>query len=175
VDFTITLASPSVTLQTYQTSTTTVTLASLGGFADTLGLTCGSLPTNVTCTLTPNSAKLAANATAAASLYLSTVTIPSRNALNHPGSAPQFPINLALLLSPAGLFAALAARRRCRSVLNFVLLAVFSMAALTLSGCGSLIYPLPSAQPGTYTIPITATGASTGLTHTAQLTLTISP
>jgi hypothetical protein len=175
VDFTITLASPSVTLQTYQTSTTTVTLASLGGFADTLGLTCGSLPTNVTCTLTPNSTKLAANATAAASLYLSTVTIPSRNALNHPGSAPQFPINLALLLSPAGLFAALAARRRCRSVLNFVLLAVFSMAALTLSGCGSLIYPLPSAQPGTYTIPITATGASTGLTHTAQLTLTISP
>ena len=176
VDFTITLASPSVTLQTYQTSTTTVTLASLGGFADTLGLTCGSLPTNVTCTLTPNSAKLAANATAAASLYLSTVTIPSRNALNRPVSAPEFPINLALMLSPAGLFTALAARRRRRfSVLNFVLLAAFFMAALTLAGCGSLIYPLPSAVPGTYTIPITATGASTGLTHTAQLTLTISP
>jgi hypothetical protein len=176
VDFTITLASPSVTLQTYQTSTTTVTLASLGGFADTLGLTCGSLPTNVTCTLTPNSAKLAANATAAASLYLSTVTIPSRNALNRPVSAPEFPINLALMLSPAGLFTALAARRRRRfSVLNFVLLAAFSMAALTLAGCGSLIYPLPSAVPGTYTIPITATGASTGLTHTAQLTLTINP
>ncbi|MGA1983931.1 MAG: FG-GAP-like repeat-containing protein, partial [Acidobacteriaceae bacterium] len=33
VDFTITLASPTVTLQTYQNSTTTVTLASLGGFA----------------------------------------------------------------------------------------------------------------------------------------------
>jgi hypothetical protein len=176
VDFTITLASPSVTLQTYQTSTTTVTLASLGGFADTLGLTCGSLPTNVTCTLTPNSTKLAANATAAASLYLSTVTIPSRNALNRPVSAPEFPINLALMLPPAGLFTALAARRRRRfSVLNFVLLAAFSMAALTLSGCGSLIYPLPSAVPGTYTIPITATGASSGLTHTAQLTLTISP
>jgi hypothetical protein len=176
VDFTIALASPSVTLQTYQTSTTTVTLASLGGFADTLGLTCGSLPTNVTCTLTPNSTKLAANATAAASLYLSTVTIPSRNALNRPVSAPEFPINLALMLSPAGLFTALAARRRRRfSVLNFVLLAAFFMAALTLAGCGSLIYPLPSAVPGTYTIPITATGASTGLTHTAQLTLTISP
>jgi uncharacterized membrane protein len=49
------------------------------------------------------------------------------------------------------------------------------MAALTLFGCGSLIYPLPSAQPGTYTIPITATGDSTGLAHAAQLTLTITP
>jgi hypothetical protein len=175
VDFTITLSSPSVTLQTYQTSTTTVTLASLGGFADTLSLTCGSLPADVTCTLTPNSTKLAANAAATASLYLSTVTIPSRNALNHPGPAPQFPINLALLLSPAGLFAALTARRRRRFALTFLLLAIFSMAALTLSGCGSLIYPLPSATPGTYTIPINATGASTGLTHAAQLTLTITP
>jgi hypothetical protein len=171
VDFTITLSSPSVTLQTYQTTTTTVTLASLGGFADTLSLTCGSLPADVTCTLTPNSTKLAANATATASLYLSTVTIPSRNALNR---SPQFPINLVLLLSPAGLFAALTARRRRRfSVFNFALLAAFSMTALTLSGCGSLIYPLPSATPGTYTIPITATGASTGLTHAAVLTLQI--
>ncbi|MGA1984423.1 MAG: hypothetical protein ABSG84_18385, partial [Acidobacteriaceae bacterium] len=155
------------------------TLASLGGFADTLALTCGSLPADVTCTLTPNSTKLAANATASASLYLSTVTIPSRNALNR---APQLPINLALLLSPAGLFAALTARRRRRPGLNFVLLATLSAAltlsgcgSLTLSGCGSLVYPLPSAAPGTYTIPITATGASTGLTHAAQLTLTIAP
>ncbi|MGA1983510.1 MAG: hypothetical protein ABSG84_13720, partial [Acidobacteriaceae bacterium] len=148
------------------------TLASLGGFADTLALTCGSLPADVTCTLTPNSTKLAANATATASLYLSTVTIPSRNALNR---APQLPINLALLLSPVGLFAALTARRRRRPGLNFVLLATLSIAAFTLSGCGSLVYPLPSAAPGTYTIPITATGASTGLTHAAQLTPPSSP
>jgi hypothetical protein len=51
-------------------------------------------------------------------------------------------------------------------------------ASLIFTGCGEIIYPYdvpPSATPGTYTIPITATGASTGLAHTAQLTLIITP
>jgi hypothetical protein len=45
-----------------------------------------------------------------------------------------------------------------------------------LTGCGSnVITPVPSAAPGIYTIPITATGATTGLTHSTQLTLTVTP
>jgi hypothetical protein len=49
---------------------------------------------------------------------------------------------------------------------------------MALTGCGTLIFPIdipPSVAPGTYTIPITATGTTTNLTHTAQLTLTITP
>ena len=32
---------------------------------------------------------------------------------------------------------------------------------------------VPSAAPGTYTIPVTATGATTGITHTVPLTLIV--
>jgi uncharacterized membrane protein len=32
-----------------------------------------------------------------------------------------------------------------------------------------------STQPGTYTINITARGATTGLTHTLPITLTVTP
>ena len=47
---------------------------------------------------------------------------------------------------------------------------------LALTSCGgSIIIPIPSAGPGIYTIPITATGATTGLIHTAQLTLVVTP
>jgi hypothetical protein len=68
-------------------------------------------------------------------------------------------------------------RRRTRLRL-FLLLFALIPASLALSGCGEIIYPYdvpPSAAAGTYTIPITATGAATGRTHVVNLTLQITP
>jgi len=88
---------------------------------------------------------------------------------------PPSSIVLAWLFSPLGFFAALGHRRKRRLpvLLMGLLLACLPIAVI---GCGSsVITPLPSAAPGIYTIPITATGTTTGLTHTAQLTLTATP
>jgi parallel beta-helix repeat protein len=60
----------------------------------------------------------------------------------------------------------------------FLLLFALIPASLTLAGWGEIITPYdvpPSASPGTYIIPITATGAATGIAHTASLTLTVTP
>jgi len=38
-----------------------------------------------------------------------------------------------------------------------------------------VVTPIPSAAPGVYTIPIKAAGATSGIAHTAQLTLTVTP
>ena len=51
----------SLTVQSRGTASATVTLASLGNFADTLVLSCVSPPAYVTCTFVPNPAALSAN------------------------------------------------------------------------------------------------------------------
>ena len=81
------------------------------------------------------------------------------------------------LLSPMGLFALLAVRRRRLSWRLLLALAVVSIPlALAVDGCGaSVIIPVPSTPPGVYTIPVTGTGATTGITHAANLTLTVTP
>ncbi len=179
-DFTITLANSTVTIQTQHHLTTTVTLTSLSGFTDSLALTCANLPTYVTCKPTPNPAPLTANGTTTVSLYLDTDSVLGYARLNAPppdSNTPASPINLALLLSPFTLIAAFAARRHSRLRLLVLVLAAIPI-SVVLTGCGYLVYPYavpPSATPGTYTIPIIATAATTGLTHTTQLTLTITP
>jgi hypothetical protein len=180
-DFSLTLASPSLTIQTQHHLTTTVTLASINGFADSVAITCANLPAYVICRPTPAAATLAANGTATVSLYFDTDSIPGyvrrdSGPLRRDGSL----INVALLL-PFGLLAGVGAfpRRRFggRSRVGLVVLAVAGVClTLALSGCGSEILPFnipQSTPPGTYTIPVTATGAATGVSHTANLTLTV--
>lgn len=175
--FTIALSSPTITLPVYQHTTTTVTLTSLGDFSDNLNIACANLPAYVTCTFTPNPTPLAGNGTATVSFYLNTETLPIGHAL--PGSnsvaglRTKLPFSLALLLPLLALAAKPARRRRPSLWLTLLLCASLSG---TLLGCGAnIITPVPAAAPGTYTIPITATGAATGISHTASLTLQITP
>jgi hypothetical protein len=190
--FTIALSSPSITLQTYHHTTTTVTLTSLGNFTDNIVVACVNPPAYVTCIFTPNPAALTGNATAAVSFYLDTDSIIGGDARKGPTSAlavqPKSSrnrtsaSNLALLVPPLGLLAILTARRRGRlgrriTHRTLLLLALlFIPAALSLGGCGGdIFFRIPSAAPGTYTIPITAASTSTGLSQAAQLTLTVTP
>jgi hypothetical protein len=184
-NFTMTLANPNITVQTQNNSTSSVTLTSQNGYADTLNLSCANLPTYITCVLTPSAATLVANGTTAVSLYIDTDSVLgyARNGSGPLGNGSS-PLNLALMLSPMGLFAGILAfpmgrsRRRTRLYLLILFLAAIPM-TLAFSGCGNPaatpnVTP-PSAPAGTYTIPITATGASSGTSHTVQLTLTVTP
>lgn len=178
-DFAITLASPTITIRTQHHLTTTLTLTSLNGFADSLAVTCANLPTYVTCTPTPNPAPLTAGNSTTVSLYLDTDSVLGyvrTHPTPRPGNRSIAPIDLAVLFVPFALLAALS-RRRTRLRL-FLLLFALIPTTIALSGCGEIIYPYdppPSAAPGTYTIPITATGAVSHLAHAASLTLQITP
>jgi Big-like domain-containing protein len=109
-DFTITLANPTITLQTQHHTTTTVTLTSLNALADTITLACANPPAYITCKFTPGPAPLVANGTTTVSLYVDTDSVLGY-ALDHPAPAPRnsptLPLNFALLLSPAGLLGGL--------------------------------------------------------------------
>ena len=185
-DFTITLANPTITLQTQHHTTTIVTLTSLNAFADTLTLACANPPAYITCKFTPGPASLAANGTATVSFYVDTDSIPGY-ALNQPAppprNSPTLPLNFAFLMSPVGLLAGVIVfPKRSSGTRHLLRLLALTLAflplSLTLTGCTTIKFPYtapPSAAPGTYTLPITATGTTTGISHTAQVTLTITP
>jgi hypothetical protein len=141
------------------------------------------LPAYVTCRL-PSPVTLTANGSIAIALYLDTDSVLGYARVDpeaRPGGV-SLVANLASILAPFGFFAAAGLCRRkwrCRTDLRLLMLLPAALfAAVALSGCGRIVFPVgipPSTPAGTYTIPITATGATTAITHTANLTLTVTP
>ena len=176
MDFAVTSSTTSQTVSAGQTANYSLTLAPQGGFNQTVNLTCTGAPSESTCTLTPNTVTLNGTASGTVAVAVST-TAPS-------------------LAPPQGRFLPPGMTGLGRAFWLYVLLGLASVAALAgarkrraawLLGAGLLIVMLWSAcggggqtvhnsgtPPGTYTVDVTATGASTStLTHTIQLTLTV--
>jgi large repetitive protein len=174
VDFSLSLASPTLTIPTGHHLTTAVTLASINGFSDSITITCVKPPTNITCQFTPAPATLAANGTTNVSFYIDTDSVLGFARNDDP------PMPLRPLVPPVGvaLWAAIAVcrRRANRLRVRVLLLALAAVpVALSLSGCGEIILGPPAVPPGTYMIPVAATSPMYSVTHTAQLTLTVTP
>jgi len=165
-----------VTVATRQSATVTVTLASVDGFADTIGLGCASLPAGVTCQFSSSSANLTANETPSPAVQL---TIDSNCLMT--GSSPAMNSHSATRnASLAGLFLPFSLffgsvfwcfRRRYATVLNTTLVLLLSGAALLATGCCDI--SSGSAAPGTYVIQVTGVGASSEIVHYQNVTLTI--
>jgi len=172
--FTISLSYPIITLAKYQHTTTSVTLASSGNFSDTITLTCTNPPANLSCIFTPTPAPLAANSTATVSFYLDTDSILGGNFAGPLSRASTTPTSITLaLLLPFTLFAVRLRKPRAALLPLFLTLTALPLA---LTGCGSsVITPVPGTLPGTYALTITGTGATTGITHSTQLTLVVTP
>lgn len=173
--FSITLSSPAISLQEYANTTTSVTLTSAGDFSDNVQLACVNAPAYLTCAFTPNPTNLTAEGTATLSFYLDTDSIVGGSGKNGPLAQSRRAAGWAAaafgMLLPVGLLGAIR-RRSARKALAALGLA----SALALGGCGgSLVSHVPGTAPGTYTILVTGTGATTGKTATAQLTLTVTP
>lgn len=170
-DFAIVLASPTITVQSGKSATTSATLLSLSGFADTIGVACGTLPAHIACQFTPSFTPLAGNGSAEVSLTLNSApasaTAQDTSLANSLGQ-------LALLLLPVSLLASRRLRRsgRCYGTLCCAL--ALSLATLVIGGCGRDVYPY-ALPAGTYTIPIIANAHASGVTHTVQLTLVVTP
>jgi hypothetical protein len=86
-----------------------------------------------------------------------------------------------MLFVPLGWFAGLAGvrsrRQTGRGLGRFLApLAMSIPCAMAMTSCGGdKIIPVPSAAPGIYSIAVIATGANSAITHTATLTLTVTP
>ena len=172
--FTLQLNPSAVTLQSQQHSTATLTITSLNSFADKLNLGCLGLPFAATCTFSSDQVALGANGTQAIQIVIDTgspLTAGSQARLERhlTGSIA------ALCFLPGGFLLGLAfwrTRRRMRTCLaGLLMLLLLVVLSAGLSGCGGL--QINGTPPGTYVFQVTATGTGTGVTHSMDVTLTV--
>ena len=172
--FSVSATPGAVTMKTSQNATVTVTLSSSGGFADTVGLGCASLPVGVTCHFSPISVALPANGTATDQLIIDTNNPlgGGASAMNAHGDSRG--AYLAGLLLPFSLFFGgifWRFRKRHTGLLTMMLVMALSVAALFATGCNG--FSMGSAAPGKYTIQITGTGTNSNTIQYQNVTLNI--
>jgi large repetitive protein len=172
--YTLTVTPSAVNLATSENTTVTVTLTSISGFTDTIGLGCASLPAGVNCHFSNLSVPLPATTPATAQL-----TIDTNNPLGggatamdrQPGSRKT---EMAGLLLPFSLMMGWVLwrfRRRHAGLLSLLLVLILSGAALLATGCGG--FTQNTSAPGTYTFQVVGVGANSNVTEFQNVTLTI--
>jgi sugar lactone lactonase YvrE len=167
--FTMQLSPSSLTLQSTQHASTTVTLTSLQGFSDTLQLGCLGLPYAATCTFSTPQVSLNANGTSTVQLIVDTgdpLGAGSTAKLERRQTS-----GVLLCLLPCLLGIGLGARRRKFKASTLLLLVCMVAMTLTASGCSGL--QVNGTPAGTYTFKVTASGKSSGATVSQTMTLTV--
>lgn len=173
-EFTIELNPTTMSIPTGQSAQLTINLGSQDGFTDKMALGCDSLPYSVTCNFGSNDVTLNANGTASVTLTVDTNSplaagTQSKNENPFGGSG----VLAACVFPGAALFGFAFWRFRKNAMVLRALVVVAMLAGTTLlmTGCGG--FSLNSAKPGNYVIQVTATGQQTGVTHVANLTVTV--
>jgi sugar lactone lactonase YvrE len=173
VGFAITVDPPTLSLAASQNAAVTIKISSSNGYADTIGLGCGTLPAGITCHFNTPDVPLKAGQSASVQL-----TIDTNNPLGggatamnaRPGSRG---LSLAGLFLPVGLlFGSVLWRFRKRNAAFFGAVIVLLLSgAMFMTGCSGM--SLSTAAPGTYTIQVTGVGTNSNITHYQNITLTI--
>ena len=167
--FTVQLSPSTLTLQSKQHATTTVTLTSLAGFSDTLQLGCLGLPNAATCTFSTPQVSLVANGTTTVKLIVDTGDPLGAGSTAALGKKPTSGILLCLL--PCLLCIGLGARqRKVRAGALLIFLLMVSATFLT-TGCAGL--SVNGTPAGTYTFKVTASGKGSGATISQTVALTV--
>jgi hypothetical protein len=182
--YTITTNPSSLTIARGQSAQSIVTITPSNLYQGTVTLSCGQLPANVSCTISPATYIFPGNQTggnpsenpALGTITINTTAAPVVGAL----SAEKSSLRLAGLLIPgalAGLFLLFARRRvaRASAIWSLCALLAFGLGALAVTSCGGSS-GLTTAATGTQTITLTGTGTTPSggtVTATAPLTVTI--
>ena len=158
-DFSISLNPTAISVQAGQSGSTTVLETATGGFDGNVAYTCSGLPAGAACTFATEAVPTNPNETY--TRLTITTAAPATAASQQNGHQLLPSASLAALLCCIGF------KRRRR--LQMVLLVLLSAAGLgTMSGCIVVYTP-----HGGGTTPVTVTGTSGSLQHSAVLTLTI--
>ncbi len=172
-EFTIALNPTSLSIPTTQSASVTINLGSENGFADKIALGCDSLPYSVTCNFATNDLTLNANGTASVQLTVDTNSPLASGTTLSKNETPGNGFLAACVFPGAALFGFAFWRfRKQAGVLRvLVLIAMLAGSTFLMTGCGG--FSLNSAKAGNYVIQVTATGEQTGVTHVANLTVTV--
>jgi hypothetical protein len=172
-DFTITPQAPTTaTVNAGSPAMYTVAIASVGGFASTVAVTCSLSAAATTCAANSPSVAPGANTSITVTTMAHQLLVPTRPPSRF--GPWQKVVPLLLLAMLAAILLAFAARtRRRRIAVSLPLAGLILFLLFQAAGCGSSSGPPPQhgTQPGTYTVTIT--GISGGTTHNATVMLTV--
>ena len=169
-NFTVTLAPPTLQLQSTQHSTIQLTLTSIQNFTDVLSLGCVGLPHAATCTFSSDQVSLDANGKQTIG-----VTIDTGSPLTAGSVAKNergWPTGISMCLLPGGLILgfSLSRLRKTNRLFTGLLLTLLAVGSMAITGCGLDVHGTPA---GTYTFNVTAIGTKTAITQSAVMTLTV--
>jgi hypothetical protein len=182
-DFSMSSPLSDATVTAGETATYVVDLSGLGGFNQTVALSCGGAPANATCSLSPDSVALKGSTPSTVNVTVTTggssarLTIPDFP--SRPGGRLALWVSLAAL--PAFLLTGYGSRsrkRRFRGGFRSLGLLCLLSAVMVIPACGGGSSNNGNGSgtiPGTYILTLTGsfTSGSTNLTHTAKLTLVV--
>ena len=176
-DFTITAAPTSLgTVPVGSQGVAAITIGTLNGFTDTVNLTCSVEPASASspsCTLNPSSLGIPINGAGSATLTVNTTGLTASKSRHSASGILAFCIPfLGALLGVGGKSRRQTGRRSfLRLLLGVILLGMIGLqVACGGNGNGS---QGGVAQAGSYQVVITAQGATTSITHTALVTVTV--
>jgi hypothetical protein len=168
----------SATVAAGQTAEYTLTVAPLGGFNQSVSLSCSGAPTAATCSVSPSSVTPDGTNNATATVRVTTTSrsiAPPSVPLGPPGFGLRLPTLLLLMLIMLALLAIAAGHQRARFRLIVALAALVLVSALVDCGGGGKggggDTPPSGTPTGTYTLTITATSGS--LSHNTTVSLTV--
>lgn len=177
-DFTITSNPTSATITPGQSATFSLTLTPIGGYAGTVNLSCGSLPSKVTCSFSPSAITPINGSSAKGTLTISTTAaVAALDIPPAPGGTPWLPAGTLTVAGLLGLF--INPRRLTRWNRRLWMLACVALlcsAGLCLSGCGGSSTNSSGNQgtpPGSYAIVVSLTDSAGGPAHTLNLNVTV--
>jgi hypothetical protein len=157
-----------------------LTVTPLGGYTGTVNFSCGSLPSEATCTFSPSS--ITPNGSAATST-LTISTTAAVAALRTPPSGNQVPWIPAGSLALAGIVGFfIAPRRRIRwnRQLWILVSAILLSGAWAFIGCGGSATTgngnpphNPGTPSGSYTVSVSLSGSAGGPSHTLSLQVAV--
>ena len=147
-----------LTIKSGSSGTLTITLTPTGGYTGTVTFTCGTLPTNASCTFAPTSVVITSSTTTATDTLTVNTTTATKAAML---SAPvlfgrRSAALLAVTLSLPGPLVVLLGFKRRKALHRLLILAVFCLAILglgALSGCGGSGNST-TVKPGSYSVPV---------------------
>ena len=174
-DFTLTITPQSLgTISAGGQGIAGIAIATVNGFIDTVNMSCSVLPASASspvCSVNPSSLDIPLNGAGSATLAVNTTGLMARNG-KHTSAALAFSFPfLGLFGLGVKVRSSHGIQRYLKVLLCGVLLTLicFELACGTSGGGNSG----GVAQPGTYTVVVNAQGASTQITHTAQVTVTV--
>jgi len=160
-------ASPSLlVIQSGSTGATGITLTPTGGFSGTVNFSCGTLPTDVTCSFSPTSLTVPSAGALTTTLTVGTTGTNTASLRGGPSGTLLPEIFVAMILLPLGFTRRILPIRKKGSpwLMGLLLVATASLAAagmVGLAGCGGKSSTSNSTPPGSYTIVIDATSGGT--------------